>query len=66
MSSASISRSLPGTQNTAPDALPAGVSPRSAAYKRIAFALFLAGFSTFSLLYCVQPLLPAFAREFNV
>ncbi|RQR51973.1 MFS transporter [Burkholderia sp. Bp9002] len=61
MSSPSISPSMPG-----PDALPAGVSPRSAAYKRIALALFLAGFSTFSLLYCVQPLLPAFARAFDL
>ncbi|MBJ9589557.1 MFS transporter [Burkholderia seminalis] len=66
MSAPSISRSMPGPQQAAPDALPAGVSPRSAAYKRIALALFLAGFSTFSLLYCVQPLLPAFAREFNL
>ncbi|NHV29650.1 MFS transporter [Burkholderia sp. D-99] len=66
MPSPSLSRSLPGTQQTTPDALPAGVSPRSAAYKRIALALFLAGFSTFSLLYCVQPLLPAFAREFGL
>ncbi len=57
---------MPGTQTATPDALPAGVSPRSAAYKRIALALFLAGFSTFSLLYCVQPLLPAFAREFGL
>lgn len=46
--------------------LPAGVSAGSAAYRRIALALFLAGFSTFSLLYCVQPLLPAFARDFNI
>lgn len=66
MSSPSLSRALPGTQQATPDALPAGVSPRSAAYKRIALALFLAGFSTFSLLYCVQPLLPAFAREFGL
>ncbi|WP_241302333.1 MFS transporter [Burkholderia stabilis] len=66
MSSPSIPRSMPGTQTATPDALPAGVSPRSAAYKRIALALFLAGFSTFSLLYCVQPLLPAFAREFGL
>jgi YNFM family putative membrane transporter len=27
-------------------------------------AMFLGGFSTFSLLYCVQPLLPMFAKEF--
>lgn len=66
MSSPSIPRSMPGTQKATPEALPAGVSPRSAAYKRIALALFLAGFSTFSLLYCVQPLLPAFAREFGL
>lgn len=48
----------------APDA--DGVMPGTAAYRRIAVALFLAGFSTFSLLYCVQPLLPEFAREFAV
>lgn len=29
-------------------------------------ALFLAGFSTFSLLYCVQPLLPEFAEHFQL
>ncbi|MEF3081624.1 MFS transporter [Luteimonas sp. SMYT11W] len=33
---------------------------------RIRLALFLAGFATFSLLYGVQPLLPEFAREFDV
>ncbi|NIE63187.1 MFS transporter [Burkholderia sp. Ax-1719] len=43
-----------------------GILPRTVAYWRIVFALFLAGFSTFSLLYCVQPLLPAFTREFGV
>jgi YNFM family putative membrane transporter len=29
-------------------------------------ALFMAGFATFSLLYCTQPLLPEFAREFRL
>jgi len=33
---------------------------------RIRLALFMAGFATFSLLYCVQPLLPEFARSFGV
>ncbi|WDS38147.1 MFS transporter [Pseudoxanthomonas sp.] len=33
---------------------------------RIRLALFLAGFATFSLLYCVQPLLPEFAKSFGV
>ena len=36
------------------------------AYRRVNFGLFLAGFSTFSLLYCVQPLLPTFAAHFAV
>ena len=31
------------------------------AFRRASLALFLAGFSTFSLLYCVQPLLPLLA-----
>lgn len=39
---------------------------RSPAYRRVSLALLLAGFATFSLLYCVQPLLPAFAHDFQV
>ncbi len=35
-------------------------------YRRASLALFLGGFATFSLLYCVQPLLPEFAAEFGV
>lgn len=38
----------------------------SRAFLAASFALFLAGFSTFSLLYCVQPLLPIFADAFHV
>lgn len=38
----------------------------TSAYRRISIALFLAGFATFSLLYCVQPLLPDLARDFHV
>ncbi|PLR22806.1 MFS transporter [Caulobacter zeae] len=34
--------------------------------RRMSVALFLGGFSTFSLLYCVQPLLPTFARTFGL
>jgi YNFM family putative membrane transporter len=36
------------------------------AFRRTNLALFSAGFSTFALLYCVQPLLPVFSREFGV
>ena len=42
------------------------VQPGSPEYKRISLALFLAGFATFSLLYCVKPLLPELARTFAV
>src|SRR5699024_11381328 len=33
---------------------------------RASFALFAAGFATFSALYCVQPLMPAFSAYFGV
>ena len=38
----------------------------TAAFRRTNLALFSAGFSTFALMYCVQPLLPLFSREFRV
>ena len=38
----------------------------SSAYRRIAIALFLSGYATFSLLYCAQPLLPLFSRHFRL
>ncbi|MDR5783867.1 MFS transporter [Caballeronia sp. LZ065] len=63
MSSPSLTSPVDGTRRDAPSN---GILPSSSAYRRIALALFLAGFSTFSLLYCVQPLLPAFAREFGI
>ncbi|MDT8837738.1 MFS transporter [Paraburkholderia fungorum] len=36
------------------------------AYWRASIALLFAGYATFSLLYCVQPLLPAFSSAFGV
>ncbi len=35
-------------------------------YRRIVVALFLSGYATFSLLYCVQPLLPLFSHRFDL
>lgn len=35
-------------------------------HRRAGLALFLLGFASFSLIYCVQPLLPAFAASFGV
>ena len=47
-------------------AAPVYAARGSPAFLKISFALFLAGFSTFSLLYCVQPMLPLFARDFHI
>jgi YNFM family putative membrane transporter len=35
-------------------------------FARVVIAFFLGGFAIFELLYCVQPLLPEFAREFHL
>ncbi|HEY1863747.1 MAG TPA: MFS transporter [Roseiarcus sp.] len=50
-------------------ATPAGDQPliaRGARFWRVNFALFLGSFATFAILYCVQPLLPGFARAFSI
>jgi YNFM family putative membrane transporter len=36
------------------------------AFRRTNLALFAAGFATFGLLYCVQPLMPEFTRDYQV
>src|SRR5437879_11646557 len=36
------------------------------AFRHTNLAMFSAGFSTFSLVYCVQPVMPVFSREFHV
>jgi YNFM family putative membrane transporter len=46
--------------------MPVFAAPGSPAYRRTTFALFLVGFTTFALLYCVQPLLPLLAHGFGV
>ena len=35
-------------------------------FKKAGFALFLLGFASFSLIYCVQPLLPEFTSSFHI
>lgn len=42
------------------------VKPGTPAFRRVTLALTAAGFSTFAVLYCVQPLLPVFSAEFHV
>ncbi|MEK8127172.1 MFS transporter [Paenibacillus filicis] len=36
------------------------------AFRRMSLALFAGGFSTFAILYCLQPLMPEFTRDFGV
>ena len=42
------------------------ITAGSAAFKRINRAMVFGGFSTFALLYCVQPLMPLLARDFRL
>ncbi len=65
--------SLPDAEALSGGAAHAGARPSpphnrvgSARYIRTSLALFLAGFATFSLLYCPQPLLPTLSRGFGV
>ncbi len=67
----------PGTTPACNESL-APISPSSAAaehphirqgtpeFRRAVLALFMAGFATFGVLYCVQPLLPGFSSHFGV
>ena len=48
------------------EAAPTRILGGTAQFRRTNLALFLAGFSTFALLYCAQPLMPVFAAEFQV
>ncbi|MHB1512577.1 MAG: MFS transporter [Acidiferrobacter sp.] len=52
--------SAPPTREKKPIAL------GSPAFRRVNIALFGAGLSTFSTLYCVQPLMPLFSRHYGV
>jgi YNFM family putative membrane transporter len=43
-----------------------GIERGTPDFRRTVVAMLCAGFATFALLYCVQPLLPEFARDFAV
>ena len=53
------------TRNSAPAAVPY-IERGTPEFWRASLALLFAGYATFSLLYCVQPLLPAFSETFGV
>ena len=42
------------------------IERRTRAFRHANVALFAAGFTTFALLYCVQPIMPVFSHEFGV
>jgi len=50
----------------APRAPTGKIEHGTAAFWQTNFALFAAGFATFALLYCVQPLMPLFSADFGV
>lgn len=50
----------------APEAVTPYIERGTAEFRRTAIALFCAGLATFTLLYCTQPLLPVFSREFGI
>ncbi|HCK19967.1 MAG TPA: MFS transporter [Thalassospira sp.] len=60
------SQSPLASTNANASADPVWIKPGSAAFRRISIALFLAGYATFSLIYCVQPLLPELSKHFVV
>lgn len=45
---------------------PTHIEKNSKEFIKVSLALFLGGFATFALLYCVQPMLPIFSQYFNV
>ncbi len=49
-----------------PRSSPGKISRSDVAFWRVTGPLFFGGFSTFALLYSVQPLMPVFAREFVI
>lgn len=53
-----------GAATAGADAACGYITYGTAAYRRAGWALFLAGFASFSLIYCVQPLLPEFTKTF--
>ncbi|WP_323119545.1 MFS transporter [Burkholderia alba] len=56
----------PASPTSSGSASPPYLERGSRAYWRASVALLFAGYATFSLLYCVQPLLPAFSTTFGV
>ena len=59
-------RSEPVSGTVTPGQIIEKIERGSPRFRRVTLSLFLAGLSTFTLLYCVQPLLPLFSSQFGV
>ncbi|MEV8092397.1 MFS transporter [Streptomyces nigra] len=66
MSPASTEASTPVVAAPAAPAADSRMAPGGPGYRRMSFALFLAGVATFALLYSTQALLPLISDEFGV
>jgi len=61
--------SSPSQPSTVAASVPLGdtyIKKNTPLFKRTSLALFAGGFSTFTLLYCVQPMMPTLSREFSI
>ena len=58
----SLIPSLPSSESSTKNHIRHGTR----SFRNTSLALFAAGFATFSMIYCVQPLMPAFSREYRV
>jgi len=57
---------MDGSQPIRAAAAREGIRHGTPAFRRTNLAMFAAGLATFGLLYCVQPLMPEFSREYGV
>ncbi|WP_327667240.1 MULTISPECIES: MFS transporter [unclassified Streptomyces] len=62
----SVSASVPAAVPASESASDSRMAPGGPGYRRMSFALFLAGVATFALLYSTQALLPLISGEFGV
>ncbi|MDA7416955.1 MFS transporter [Xenophilus arseniciresistens] len=58
--------SAAATSPAPPSPADAGIRPGTPESRRAGLAMFLVGFASFSMIYCVQPLLPAFSASFGI
>ncbi|OTG60261.1 MFS transporter [Acinetobacter sp. ANC 4204] len=61
-----LSSSIEADWSTFQQPIPQTINKGTREYKKAGMALFLLGFASFSLIYCVQPLLPNLSQSFHI